>query len=157
MSQQDAAGNGDPPDIIVANGGQLRPFRKGDGRGAAAGRRSAETRSKRRALERAAAADLITELRTLSKLVDRADLGPVAIAAALDMIGRVARGEQAVKDPAEWVRVLVDIARLESGDPTSTSIVAHLGVAEVKALRDQARQTLALTVADPTALAADEE
>lgn len=132
-------------DLVSDARSNLRPFVKGDGRAVEAGRRSAESRAERRKLERAAAADVLGELRTLAGLAERADLGPVAVAAALDAIGRVQRGEWSVRDPADWVRVLVDVARLEAGEATSASIVAHVGrdaAAGVMALRDQARAAL---------------
>jgi hypothetical protein len=79
---------------------------------------------------------------------------------ALDAIGRVQRGEWKVRDPADWVRVLVDVARLEAGQPTSASIVAHVGreaAAGVLALREQARAALgesSAVAADSTAVVA---
>jgi hypothetical protein len=74
------------------------------------------------------------------------------------MIGRVARGEQAVRDPADWVRVLVDVARLEAGEVTSASVVAHVGreaAAAVIALRDRARAAVEVGPSS-SALAADD-
>ena len=59
-------------------------------------------------------------------------------------------------EAADLVRVLVDIGRLESGDPTSQSIVAHVGTAELAALRDEARKAVALPSPSPVALAAAE-
>lgn len=152
MVRQTATATDDPPEVIERNGGQLRPFTKATA--AAAGRRSAEVRKAKRAAQRADSLEVLRALRTLSEQVERDDLAPIAIAAALDMIGRVQRGEQVVKDPAEWVRVLVDVARLESGEATSTSIVAHIGTTELQQLRDEARKAVALPMPEPVALAA---
>jgi hypothetical protein len=64
----------------------------------------------------------------------------------MDMIGRVTRGEVTVRDPAEWVRVLVDVARIEEGQHTSAALVAHLSsedtAARVAALQTSARAAL---------------
>jgi hypothetical protein len=65
------------------------------------------------------------------------------------MIGRVSSGDQRVPDPAAWVRVLVDVARLEAGEATSATLVAHVGsdaAARVLALQAQARAALSATV-----------
>jgi len=122
------------------------------------GRRSAEARKRKREAQRAASADVVDGLRTLAEAVRREDLGPAALAAAVDIIGRVVRGEQSVRDPAEWLRALVDVVRLESGEPTSASVVAHLrgdAVAAVVAARDEARRQLGPALS-PTAQAAGE-
>lgn len=107
-----------------------------------AAQRSADVRRSRRAVARAQSEAVAAELRRLVGSHVREDLGPVAAAAALDMIGRVSRGEVQVRDPADWVRVLVDIARLEAGEATSTSLVAHVSAGRVLELRDQARRAL---------------
>lgn len=123
----------------------LRPFTRGDPRAAEMGRRGAETRKRRSAIQRADGVAVLEQVRTLAATARREDLGPAAVAAALDMIGRVTRGEQAVRDPDAWVRVLVDVARLEAGESTSNAIVAHVGARatdHVLALRDQARAAL---------------
>jgi hypothetical protein len=68
-------------------------------------------------------------LRTLAATYQRHELGPIAIAAAVDLIGRVTRGEIPVRnggEVAELVRALVDIGRMESGDAQRTVAVAHL-------------------------------
>jgi len=126
----------------VSNAGNLRPFVKGDARAVEAGRRSGAARADKRAAERADIAQVAAELHRLMAAFGREDLGPTAAAAALDAIGRVQRGEWKVRDPADWVRVLVDVARLEASEATSASIVAHLGADQVRALRDQARAAL---------------
>jgi hypothetical protein len=69
------------------------------------------------------------QLRRIVDAYPRDQFGPAAAALALDLIGRVARGEMKVRhagDVAELVRVLADVARLEAGQPTSASVVAHL-------------------------------
>jgi hypothetical protein len=135
----------------------LTPFVKGDGRAVEAGRRGAAVRAAKRATERATAATVAAELRTLATTFTREELGPIAAAAAVDIIGRVQRGEVSVRDPADWLRALVDVARLEAGEATSASIVAHLGAgatAEVVALRDRARA--AIDAPSSSVLAADD-
>lgn len=125
--------------------GNLRPFIRGDPRAVEMGRRGAETRKRRAAIQRADGVAVLQQVRTLAATARREDLGPAAVAAALDMIGRVTRGEQTVRDPDAWVRVLVDVARLEAGESTSNTIVAHVGARatdHVLALRDQARAAL---------------
>jgi hypothetical protein len=70
----------------------------------------------------------------------REDLGPAAAAAALSMIARVESGETKVRDPAAWVQVMVDVARLEMGAHTSAAVVAHLsGPALAERLRQLQR------------------
>lgn len=140
--QGDELGDGQAGELVRVNGGTLRPFRKGDGRAAAAGRKGGQTTQRKRAAEHAPGLMVLGDLRTLVAGFDRGELGPIAAAAAADMIGRVHRGEQVVRDPAEWVRVLVDVARLEAGEPTSASVVAHLGASAVHELRDRARAAL---------------
>lgn len=136
----------------------LRPFRKGDGRAVEAGRRGGEAAGARRRAERADAVAVLESVRTLATRSDRELLGPACVGAALEMIGRVSSGEQRVPDPAAWLRALVDVARLEAGEATSASIVAHLGAgaaAEVVALRDRARAQLGAG-ASSSVLAADD-
>lgn len=115
----------------------LRPFTSASGR--EAGRRSAEARRQRAGAERAAratASTLVEDVRTLASIAGRVDLGSAASAAAVTLIGRVERGEVPVKDPAAWLRALVDVARLERGEPTALAAVAHLsGPALVDRLR----------------------
>lgn len=136
-------------------GGKLTPFVKGDGRAVEAGRRSAESRRAKRLAERATVDTLASDLRALASTFQRGDLGPVALGAALDMIGRVQRGEVSVRDPAEWVRVLVDVARLEAGDPTSASVVLHASA--IDRVRQLQREAAALGPApSSSALAADD-
>ena len=160
-AQDDDRGNVEAPRIPAG----LRPFAPGDPRAIAAGRRGAEVRRARRAVDRARTLDVAAELRTLASTYEGASLGDVAASAALDMIGRVQRGEIAPRDPADWVRVLVDIARLERGQPTSTSLVAHIGTADsaarLAALQTTARETLSRVNGDSlsalTEVTADED
>jgi len=133
----------------------LRPFVKGDERARAAAQRSAEVRRAKRDVQRATNEDVAAQLRRLATSHERADLGPIAAAAALDAIGRVQRGEWKVRDPADWVRVLVDIARLEAGEPTSASAVLHLGASAVERVRALQREAAQLGPSS-SALAADD-
>jgi hypothetical protein len=131
----------------------LTPFRKGDDRASIMGRRGAAAKRARRTAQHATTRAIIRELDTLRTSYNRADLGDIAAAAALDAIGRVVRGEVRLRgaDMAPWVRALVDIARLEAGAPTSASVVAHVSAADVAArvgaLQAQARAALAIVPA----------
>jgi len=129
----------------------LTPFRKGDPRASEAGRRGAATRQAQRAAQRGELHEVAAELRRLANTFHRDELGPMAAAAAIDAIGRVQRGEWKVRDPADWVRVLVDVARLEAGEATSAALIAHVGADQVRALRDQARAALPSAAADSVA------
>lgn len=102
------------------------------------------------------------DLAALVVVHERGQLGNVAAAAAMDMIGRVARGEVKPRDPAEWVRVLVDVARLEGGQHTSAALVAHIGgdnaATRVDALQASARAALVKVNGSPiTEAAGDDE
>lgn len=127
----------------------LQPFRKGDPRTIAAARKGVEARQAATASRVKRDRDALRALRTVADKVDRDELGTLALAAAVDIMGKVVAGTVKVRDPAAWVRVLVDIARAEEGLPTSTSVVAHVGtdaVARALALRDEARAALAYVV-----------
>jgi len=72
----------------------------------------------------------------------------------MDTMARVLSGEVPIRhasDAAEWVRVLVDIARLEAGQPTSASIVAHVDGAAVTARLDEIRGQAIAALASPAA------
>lgn len=139
----------------AAQADNLKPFTTETSRAAA--QRSAEVRRVKRDARRKEAQSVARHLATLTDVHDRDRLGPIAAAAAMDCIGRVSSGEVPIRnasEAAEWVRVLVDVARLEAGEATSASIVAHIGPAEVKSLRDEARKALASPAPTPVALAA---
>lgn len=67
----------------------------------------------------------------LSGLIEaspREQLGPAAAACAQHLVGQVASGEVRIRhvgDAAELIKVLVDVARLEEGQHTAATIVAH--------------------------------
>jgi hypothetical protein len=127
----------------------LVPFRKGDARAIEAGRKGAATKQARKAAQRAGTLAILEDVRRLAAGASREDLGAACVGAALEMIGRVSSGDQRVPDPAAWVRVLVDVARLEAGEATSTSVVAHVGAgaaARVLDLQARARAALSATV-----------
>lgn len=74
----------------------------------------------------------------------------MALAAAVDVMGRVARGDIKLRDPAAYLRVLFDIARAEEGLPSA--VVAHVSadaMARALALRDAARDALTANASDP--------
>ena len=84
-------------------------------------------------------------LELVGNTFDRAQLGPLAAAAAMWTIGEVVAGRQRVRDPAAWVRVLVDVARLEAGEVTSASASVHVTADDVRRaveLRATAREAL---------------
>jgi hypothetical protein len=116
----------------------LRPF--DSERARSAGRRSADARRARAMVGRAAPDVVARELRQVAGTYERAELGPMAMAAAADLIGRVVRGDVPVRnggEAAELLRALVDVARIEAGDATRTVAVAHLsGPALAQRLRE---------------------
>jgi hypothetical protein len=86
-------------------------------------------------------------LSALVEAMPREQLGPTAAAVAQDVIARVAVGEIKIRhagDAADLLRVLVDVARIESGSPTSVSMVAHVSpedtMARIRELRARAAQ-----------------
>src|SRR5262249_4712145 len=112
----------------------------------------------KRAALRADTEAVASHLRRIINAYPREQLGPAAAALALDLIGRVARGEVSVRhaqDASELIRVLVDVARLEEGEPTSTAVIAHVDSATVPArvgqLQAQARAALGVLVGDQAA------
>jgi hypothetical protein len=116
------------------------------------------SREAKRAAVRADTNEVAAHLRRIVDLYPRAELGPAAAALALDIIGRVGRGEVKVRhahDASELIRVLVDVARLEEGEPTSTAVIAHVDsatvVARVGQLQAQARAALGVLVRDEAA------
>jgi hypothetical protein len=125
-------------------------------------------RRAKRAATRATSLEVVRQLEALANSHMRTQLGPMAAAAAMDAIGRVTSGEVKLRgaDVAGWVRALVDVARMEAGEPTSAALIAHVSTADVAArveqLQVQARAALAIapTVDDqadrrPLSLAAE--
>jgi hypothetical protein len=87
---------------------------------------------------------------------ERSKLGPTAAALAAELMGRLLAREIKLRgaDVAPVLRALVDIARLEAGEPTSAALVAHVDAAAVASrvseLQRQARAALAVVVkSDP--------
>ena len=150
-----------PPERSVrgAYGGTLHPTVKGSERARQLARRSVASREAKRAATRADTDAVAAQLRRIIDTYPRDQLGPAAAALALDIIGRVARGEITVRhaqDASELIRTLVDIARLEQGEPTSASVIAHVDAsviaARVAELQRSARAALAAVAvpADPS-------
>lgn len=114
----------------------LTPFKRGDGRAAAAGRKSAEARAIKRASERGDIVAMIGRLQTLADHAEGVDVSATCIGVAVYVLGLVTSGIVPIRhggDAAELVRVLVDVARLTDGQPTSTSAVLHLSAADARA------------------------
>src|SRR5262245_26339288 len=133
---------------VVRSG--LTPF--DSERGREAGRRSADSRRAAKAAGRASVQAVAGELRALAATWERGDLGPLAFAAAADLIGRVARGDVPVRngsEAADLLRALVDVGRIESGDAQRTVAVAHLsGPALAARLRELQASSAADTADD---------
>lgn len=130
----------------------LTPFAKGDGRASEAGRKGAETRRAKAQARHVDNVTMVNTLRTLATAIERDELGTLTLGVAVYVLGRVATGQVPIRhasDAAELVRVLVDIARLEAGQPTSTSLVAHLTSADARARLAELRQ-LAGEVLNPS-------
>ena len=153
-----------PPERSVkgAFGGTLHPTVKGSERARQLARRSVASREAKRAATRADTDAVAAQLRRIIDTYPRDQLGPAAAALALDIIGRVARGEITVRhaqDASELIRTLVDIARLEQGEPTSASVIAHVDASVVAArvaeLQRSARAALAAVAvpSDPSPMA----
>jgi hypothetical protein len=87
-------------------------------------------------------------LASLSDTYRREDLGRHAAVVAGWVLGELTAGRIPIRngdEAATLLRALVDVARIEAGQATSTALVAHVGTgaaAEVLALRDQARRAL---------------
>ena len=136
---------GDGRGMDPASHPQLRPFTKGDPRAAEAARKGAATRRARNEARRLQTTEPLKVLELVGSTFDRAQLGPLAAWAAMWTIGEVVAGRQKVRDPAQWVRVLVDVARLEAGEVTSAT--AHVDVTA-----DDVRRALELRTAARAAL-----
>lgn len=130
----------------------LTPFRKGDPRASEAGRKGVAARRAKQALQRADSMAIARELATIAETHDRSMLGPTLAAVAMELAGRVARGEIPVRngdEAATLVRTFVDIARLEAGQATSHSVHATISpadaLARIEELQRAARQALSAT------------
>jgi hypothetical protein len=148
MTGTDTAETYDAGDDTGGRRTNLRPFVPGDPRAAEAGRKGAETRAAKRAARVTSSRETAAVLRTIVDTFHRGDLGEASAAVAGWLLGRIAAGQVPIRnagEAADLLRALVDVARLEAGEATSTAIVAHVGAgatAEVLALRDQARRML---------------
>jgi hypothetical protein len=139
----------------------LRPFAAGDPRTIEAARKGGEARRATRDGRRRDALALRDIVTTAVTTYNRDQLGPLAGALAADIMARLLSGEIRLRsaDVAPTVRALVDIVRLESGEATSTALVAHVDAADVAArvgaLQRQARAALA-TVSLPAQATGDD-
>lgn len=126
----------------------LVPFTSDTAR--AAGLRSADARRARKLAGRANAEQVASDVRTLAATYERGELGPIAIAAAVDLIGRVARGDVPIRngsEAADLIRALVDIGRLEGGEAQRSVAIAHLsGPALATRLRELQRDDVSAAV-----------
>lgn len=127
---------------------QLIPFTPETARIAAA--RSVEARRVKREAAKLADAATASEvagvLASFRQSFERGDLGENAAAAASWLIGRVVTGRIPVRhasDAAALLTVLVDVARLEAGEPTSLAVVGHVsGSDRVRELQRRARAAI---------------
>lgn len=135
----------------------LQPFRKGDPRTAELAKKGADTRRANAAARKASTRATADTLRSVRDTFTRGELGESSAAVAGWLLGRIAAGAIPVRnagEAADLLRALVDVARLEAGQATSTALVAHVGTgatAEVLALRDKARVMLGTRVDDQDA------
>lgn len=145
------------PDRVASR--NLRPFVKGDARAAEMGKRGADARRAKRDAGRADVEAVALNLSRVRASFDRGDLGPTAAAVAAELLGRIASGEVPVRnggEAAELLRVLVDVARIEAGEATSTSVVAHLGAAAVDRVRAMRAEAAAALGPSSSVQAADD-
>lgn len=129
----------------------LTPWIKGDGRAAEAGRRSAIARAAKRDAERGDVTSMVGRLRTLAAASEGVDLTATCIGVAVYVLGLVTAGTVPIRhgsDAAELVRVLVDVARLASGQPTSTSAIVHMSAADARARLAELAELAAGKLAD---------
>jgi hypothetical protein len=73
--------------------------------------------------------DAASELRSFAASFQREDVAPAAWAVAGLILHKVATGAVQVKrgdEAAALLRAVVDVARMEGGEPTSASVVAHM-------------------------------
>ena len=139
----------DAQDVGARRKRGLTPFVAGDPRTLEISRQGVAARKARTASRRRDVKTVAATLSAVADAVDRDSLGHHAAAVAGYVMGLVTTGAVPVRhagDAAELIRVLVDVARLEEGAPTSTSVVAHVSTADVVALRDQARRALGVVV-----------
>jgi hypothetical protein len=166
MIRADASGNGQVPrgervpdddDDTGERGSDpssranLRPWRKGDPRTVDAARKGGQTRAANAAARRAAALGPVAALEAVADRFSRDQLGTMAAAVAMWTMGEVVAGRQKVRDPAAWVRVLVDVARLEAGEVTAATASVHVtpgDLARALELRDMARRAIAEPLED---------
>ena len=127
-------------------GSGLTPFKKGDPRAVAAGKKSAEARRQRAAVERAAKRKSIASLTALVDTYAGTELPPTAAAFVLHIMQMVVTGEIEVRNGAE-AAALIDKAhtvyRLETGQSTSNAATLSLGADAVLSRLDEARQGIA--------------
>lgn len=109
------------------------------------GRRSGQARRDRAEAERMRRAEPVAQLAAVRDRFERSALGPMAAAAAMWTIAEVVAGRMKVRDPAAWVRVLVDVARLEEGQVTSATANVQVlanDVDRARELQQMARQAI---------------
>lgn len=142
----------------------LQPFAKGSERARELGRRGGQARAAKAAAKRDAAAATTQQaadaLHTATQRFNRQDLAPHAAAAAQLIIGRVATGDIPVRngdEAAALLRALVDVARLEEGQHTAATIIAHADTSQmldrIRALRERASTELEATSTAAVAVA----
>lgn len=146
-----------------ANVDNLRPFKPGDPRAIEAGRKSAAVRRAKRADQVQRGSDAASELRAFAASFERGDVAPAAWAVAGLLLHKIASGAIEVRrgdEAAALLRAVVDVARMEGGEPTSASVVAHMSSGDMAAriARLQAEVIEASsTDADPTAKAVEDD
>jgi hypothetical protein len=153
-NDQGDQGEGERPVLVVVDRDGvsrpgLRPF--DSERARAAAHRSADSRRAKAAIVRAQPDAIAGELRKLAAVHERGELGPMALAAAADLIGRVVRGDVPVRnggEAAELLRALVDIGRIEAGDATRTVAVAHMSGPALAARLRELQVSAAVQAAD---------
>lgn len=147
-----------PAPFTPAHGhGQLLPFSKGDPRAVEAGRKGGQAASLRRAASSTAASDAAAVLDGLRGSLKREQLGGDAALVAGLLLARIASGSIRLRgaDVAAVLRVCVDIARLEEGQATSQTLVAHLSGDAVRSrVADLQRQARSILSTSATATAA---
>ncbi len=129
-------------DQKAASKKNLVMFEKGSDRAREAGRKGGRARAAKHATARVNTSALAVQLTQLQTSFKREALGPAAAALCVALIVRVELGEIKVegKDLPALLQVLLDITRLEAGEATSQSVVAHISssdaIARLKVLRE---------------------